>query len=178
MPLLRNKNLKNKKIIISDEKYREKIKGNIINKYEESENELKKNNEKFVKVTHDLAEGINNININLNKHRIAQSISKESLLNRRQKLQGLIQKRLDLKKEVLFYNEENRKILENFEKNKKELSNKKGDLINYEELIKIYKEGCILLGNKDNELITFFNLVSSSSYNCFCSFRVKFKPFL
>ena len=162
MPLLRNKNLiRNKKIIISDEKYREKIKGNIINKFEESENELKKNNEKFVKVTHDLAEGINNINRNLNKQRRAQSISKESLLNRRQKLQGLIQRRLDIKKDILFYNEENRKILENFDKNKKELNAKKGDLINYEELIRIYKEGCILLGNKDNELITFFNLVSN-----------------
>ena len=161
MPLLRNKNLiRNNKFIISDEKYREKVKGNIINKVKESENELKKNNENFIKVTHDLAEGINKINKNLNSQRRAQSISKESLLNRRKKLQDIIQKRFDIKREILFYNDENKKILENLEKNKKELNNKKGDLLNYEELIKIYKEGNILLGYKDNDLINFFSIIS------------------
>ena len=161
MPLLRNKNvIRNSKFIVSDEKYREKIKGNIMSKVEESENELKKSNENYIKITHDLAEGINNINKNLNNQRRAQSISKESLLNRRKKLQNLIQRRLDIKRDILFYNDENKKILENFEKTKKELNNKKGDLLNYEELIKIYQEGNVLLGYKDNDLIEFFNLVS------------------
>ena len=50
--------------------------------------------------------------------------------------------------------------MENLQKNKKEAGAKKGDLINYEELIKIYREGKILLGNKDNELNTFFDLIS------------------
>ena len=162
MPLLKNKNLiRNKKVIISDEKYREKIKGGIITKFEESENQLKKSNEKFIKVKHDLVEGINNFNQKLNKQRRAQSINKDSLLNRRKKLQDLIQRRLDIKRDILLYNNENKKILEYIEKNKKELNNKKGDLINYEEFIKIYNEGIILLGNKDNDLILFFKLVSN-----------------
>lgn len=160
MPLLKNKiYLRNKRVIISDEKYREELKGSILTKFEESENELKKKNENFIKVTRDLAEGINIFNKDLNNQRRAQSINKDSLLNRRKKLQDLIQKRFDIKKDILLYNEENKKILDNFEKNKKE-SNKKGDLINYEELLKIYKEGCILLGSNDNDLVNFFNLIS------------------
>ena len=163
IPLLKNKNyIKNKKIIISDEKYREKIKGGIINKFEESENELKKSNEKFNKMTYDLLEGINNFNQKLTKQRRAQSINKDSLLNRRKKLQELIQKRLDIKKDILLYNDEIQENLKNFEKIKKELNNnKKGDLLNYDELIRLYNQGSILLGNKDNDLITFFNLVSN-----------------
>ena len=162
MPLLRNKSFfRNKNIIISDEKYRETIKNKIMTIFEESKKELKKDNEIYMKATNDLAEGINNYNKNLNNQRRAQSLCKDSLLNRRRKLQGLIQKRLDIKREILFYNDENKKILDNLEVNKKELNNKKGDLINYDELIRIYKEGSIFLGNKDNDLNTFFNLVSN-----------------
>ena len=73
----------------------------------------------------------------------------------------MIQKRLDLKREILFYNDENKKILDNIVTNKKELNTKKGDLLNYEELINIYKEGIILLGNNDNDLNIFFNLVNN-----------------
>ena len=161
MPLLNKYPIRNKNVIISDEKYRERVKSSIMTKFEESENELKKNNEHFIKVTHDLPEGIHNYNRNLNKQRRAQSINKDSLLNRRKKLQGLIQKRLDLKREILFYNDENKKILDNIVTNKKELNTKKGDLLNYEELIKIYKEGVILLGNNDNDLNIFFNLINN-----------------
>ena len=76
-----------------------------------------------------MVEGINNFNQKLNKQRRAQSINKDSLLNRRKKLQDLIQRRLDIKRDILLYNNENKKILEYIEKNKKELNNKKGDLI-------------------------------------------------
>ena len=162
MPVLKNNHLiRNKNVFISDEKYRETLKSKIITKYEESQNEIKKNNEQFIKITHDLAEGINNFNKKLNKQRRAQSINKDSLLNRRKKLQGLIQRRLDIKRDIMFYNDDNKKILENLTTNKKEINTKKGDLLNYEELIKIYKEGIILLGNNDNELNIFFNLVSN-----------------
>jgi hypothetical protein len=162
MPVLKNKTYnRNQKAIISDEKYRQKLRGTILTKFEKSENELKLKNENFIKISRDLAEGINNYNKKLNKQRRAESISKDSLINRRQKLQELIQRRFDIKKDILLYNEENKKILENFEKNKKDIINKKGDLINYEELYKIYKEGNTLLGSGDNDLVTFFNIISN-----------------
>ena len=76
-------------------------------------------------------------------------------------MQELIQKRFDIKKEILLYNEENKKILENLEKNKKEMNIKKGgEVINYEELYRIYQEGITLLGNGDNDLVIFFNVAS------------------
>ena len=162
MPLLRNNNyLRNKRIKISDEKYREKMKRNILSKFEESENELKKSNENFVKSSHDLSEGILQFNKNLNKQIRAQSINKISLLNRRKKLQDLIQRRLDIKRDILSFNEEYKKIMENIEVYKKELSAKKGSSLNYEEVINLYKEAISLLGNDDNDIITYFKLASN-----------------
>ena len=162
MPLLKNNNyLRNKRIKISDEKYREKMKSSILSKFEESENELKKSNENFVKSSNDLSEGIIQFNKNLNKQIRAQSINKISLLNRRKKLQDLIQRRLDIKKEMLSSIEEYKKIIENIEAYKKELNAKKGSSLNYEEVINIYKEAISLLGNDDNDIITFFKLASN-----------------
>ena len=162
MPLLKNKTfLRNKRIIISDEKYRQKMKESILSKFEESENELKKSNENYLKLTHNLSDGINQFNKNLNHQIRAQSIDKMSLLNRRKKLQDLIQRRLDIKRDILLYNDENKKILDNIESYKKELSIKKADTLNYEELIKIYKDAIVLLGKENKDTITFFNLVSN-----------------
>ena len=86
MPLLKkNHFMRNKNIIISDEKYREKVKNNILSLFELSENELKKDNEVYIKSTREYFDKINNFNKNLNVQRRAQSIDKESLLNRRHK---------------------------------------------------------------------------------------------
>ena len=153
MPLLKKNNLlRNRKIIISDEKYREKEKENILTKFEASENAMKKNNENFIKITRENFDTINNINKNLQKQRRAQSINKDSLINRRKKLQDLIQKKINLKREILFNIEENQKFLEHF--------NKKGEGINFDEQIKLYKEAKALL-DKDTDLIRFFNVLSN-----------------
>ena len=161
MPLLKkDKFFRNRKIIISDEKYRQKIKTNIISLYEASENELKKNNEEYFKSTRDIFDKINVFNKDLNSQRRAQSINTESLLNRRKKLQGYIQKKLDMKKDILTGIEENQKFLENLKKNKKEINNKKGEGINYEEQLKLYKEAKALLEN-DPDVVKFFNVLSN-----------------
>ena len=161
MPLLKNsKYFSNRKIVISDEKYREKIKTHIISQYEASENELKKNNEDFIKNTREFFDKISNFNKGLNSQRRAQSINKDSLLKRRKKLQGFIQKKLDLKRDILNGIEENQKFLDNFKKNKKEINNKKGEGINYEEQLKLYKEAKTLIGN-DADVIKFFNVLSN-----------------
>ena len=92
--------------------------------------------------------------------RRAQSIDQDTLLNRRKKLQDLIQKRLDIKRELLFNIDENQKFLENLKTNKKEINNKKGEVINYEEQIKLYKDAKFYL-DKDTDVIKFFNILSS-----------------
>ncbi len=161
MPLLKKNNLlRNRKIIISDEKYREKEKENILTKFEASENAMKKNNENFIKITRENFDTINNINKNLQKQRRAQSINKDSLINRRKKLQDLIQKKINLKREILFNIEENQKFLEHLKNNKKEINNKKGEGINFDEQLKLYKEAKTLL-DKDTDLIRFFNVLSN-----------------
>ena len=161
MPLLKkNHFMRNKNIIISDEKYREKVKNNILSLFELSENELKKDNEVYIKSTREYFDKINNFNKNLNVQRRAQSIDKESLLNRRKKLQGYIQKKLDIKRDILTGIEENQKFLENLKMNKKEINNKKGEGINYEEQIKLYKEAKSILEN-DTDVIKFFNVLSN-----------------
>ena len=91
--------------------------------------------------------------------RRAQSIDQDTLLNRRKKLQDLIQKRLDIKRELLFNIDENQKFLENLKTNKKEINNKKGEVINYEEQIKLYKDAKFYL-DKDTDVIKFFNILS------------------
>ena len=161
MPLLKkDKIFRNRRIIISDEKYRQKIKTHIISQCEASENEIKKNNEDYIKSTREFFDKISNLNRGLNSQRRAQSINKESLLNRRKKLQGSIQKKLDIKRDILNGIEDNQKFLENLKKNKKEINNKKGEVINYEEQLKLYKEAKTILEN-DPEVIKFFNVLSS-----------------
>ena len=161
MPLLKkNAFRRNNNIIISDEKYKQKLKTNILSKFELSENEIKKNNEEYVKNTREFFDKINNFNKDLNVQRRAQSIDKESLLKRRKKLQGYIQKKLDIKRDILNGIEENQKFLENMKKNKKEINNKKGEGINYEDQLKLYKEAKSLLVN-DTDVIKFFNVLSN-----------------
>ena len=158
--LKKNNILRNRKIIISDEAYRQKLKSNILSRYEASENELKKNNEDYFNISRGYFEKINNYSKDLSKQRRAQSINTESLLKRRKKMQDYIQSKLDKKKEILTGIEENQKFLENMKKNKKELNNKKGESINYEEQIKLYKEAKALL-EKDTDVIKFFNILSN-----------------
>ena len=163
MPMIKkNKNqiYRNRRLIISDEKYRENIKSNIISQCEASEIELKKNNEDYLKVSHEYFDKINNFNKNLSSQRRAQSIDQNTLLSRRKKLQTYIQKKLDIKKEILQNINENQKFLENLKTNKKEINNKKGEGINYEEQLKLYKDAKIYL-DKDTDVIKFFNILSS-----------------
>ena len=160
MPLLKRNAIRNKKIIVSDEKYRQKIKTNILSLFELSENELKKDNEEYIKSTREFFTKINDFNKNLNVQRRAQSINKDSLLKRRKKFQDYIQKKLDTKRDILTGIEENQKYLENLKKNKKEISNKKGEGINYEEQIQLYKEAKTLLAN-DTDVTKFFNILSN-----------------
>ena len=113
----KGKKRRNRKIIISDETYREKLKSNILSRYEASENELKKNNEDYFNISRGYFEKINNYSKDLSKQRRAQSINTESLLKRRKKMQDYIQSKLDKKKEILTGIEENQKFLENMKKN-------------------------------------------------------------
>ena len=75
-------------------------------------------------------------------------------------MQTYIQKKLDIKKEILQNINENQKFLENLKTNKKEINNKKGEGINYEEQLKLYKDAKIYL-DKDTDVIKFFNILSS-----------------
>ena len=75
-------------------------------------------------------------------------------------MQTYIQKKLDIKKEILQNINENQKFLENLKTNKKEINNKKGEGINYEEQLKLYKDAKIYL-DKDTDIIKFFNILSS-----------------
>ena len=75
-------------------------------------------------------------------------------------MQTYIQKKLDIKKEILLNIKENQKFLENLKTNKKEINNKKGEGINYEEQLKLYKDAKIYL-DKDTDVIKFFNILSS-----------------
>ena len=165
MPLIKDKyNLRNKRIILSDQEYKEKLKGSILSKYEDSKNALKKENEIYLKSSLGLIDGINTYNKNLNSQRKAQTISKNNLLNRRQSLKTLIQQRIDTRRELSGIIAENRKILENIKINKKDLANKKGDLVNYEELLRIYNSSAAILGPKDLDIIAFFNIISDIKY--------------
>ena len=67
---------------------------------------------------------------------------------------------MDIKRELLFNIDENQKFLENLKTNKKEINNKKGEVINYEEQIKLYKDAKFYL-DKDTDVIKFFNILSS-----------------
>ena len=161
MPLLKkNHNFIKKKLIISDDKYREKMKNIIISKFEESQNELKKSNEDFMRESKQYFNKINDYNKNLSCQRRAQSMNKDSLLTSRKKMQQYIQKKLDIKRDILNGIEENNKYLENMKKNKKELNIKKGESFNYEDQIKLYKEAKTLLVN-DTDVIKFFNVLNS-----------------
>ena len=162
MPLLKKNNfLRNKKkIIIADDNYRQRVKANILSRCEENESELKKSNEEFTHISRQYFDKINDYNKSLSNQRRSQSIDKESLLIKRKKLQNYIQKKLDLKKDILTGISENQKFLENLKKNKKELNNKKGEGINYEEQLKLYKDAKAVLEN-DTDVIKFFNVLSN-----------------
>ena len=161
VPLLKkNNNITKKKLIISDDKYRQRMKSIILSKFEESQNELKKSNEDYMRESKQYFNKINDYSKNLSSQRRAQSIDKDSLLTRRKKMQQYIQRKLDLKRDILNGIEENNKYLENMKKNKKELNNKKGEAFNYEDQIKLYKEAKELLVN-DTDVIKFFNVLNN-----------------
>ena len=157
----KNNHYKQKKIIISDDKYRQKMKSVILSRFEESQNELKKSNEDYMRETRQYFDKISNYSKGLSTQRRSQSIDKDSLLNRRKKMQQYIQRKLDLKRDILNCIEENNKYLENMKKNKKEITNKKGgEVFNYEDQLKLYKDAKNLLGN-DTDVITFYNVLNS-----------------
>ena len=136
------------------------MKSVILSRFEESQNELKKSNEDYMRETRQYFDKISNYSKGLSTQRRSQSIDKDSLLNRRKKMQQYIQRKLDLKRDILNCIEENNKYLENMKKNKKELNNKKGEAFNYEDQIKLYKEAKALLVN-DTDVIKFFNVLNN-----------------
>ena len=143
-PTARSGNTINDNIILADDNYRNTVKRNILNKYEESEL-LLKNKHSFMNCTiNEMNDNIKQLTRNLSMTRILRKEKSEKLFKARNTIKAELDKRCDIVKKI-----------NNVMKDKNKTIN------DFSQILSIYQDAITILGDSNELVQTYFKYCSA-----------------